>query len=154
MRSARSVSMAASFAPSRERVAAKSSRTFCTSATQASRSAADRSSPSTPGQFSTSPTLKGRASRTAALIFFDAWASSASSPSFTLIRGAAPVGGVTETRHSTLPRLTRAWISSRSAGSTARSSSESRNCTSRKRPLTLFTSAASDAVGRSRVAAA
>src|SRR6267378_4301795 len=61
MRSARSISMAASFPPSRERVAAKSSSISRTSATQASRSSADRSSPSTPGQCSTSPTLKGRA---------------------------------------------------------------------------------------------
>ena len=148
------MSMAASFAPSRERVAAKSSSSSCTSTTQASRSAAARSSPSTPGQCSTSPTLKGCASGIAALTFRDVSASAASKPSFTLICGAAAVGGVTETRISTLPRLTRAWISSRNAGSTERSSSASRNCTSRKRPLTLFTSAASDAVGSSRVAAA
>src|SRR5438132_11540373 len=43
MRSARSISMAASFPPSRERVAAKSSSISRTSATQASRSSDDRS---------------------------------------------------------------------------------------------------------------
>src|SRR6266568_2460828 len=153
-RSARSRSILPSFSPSRERVAANSSRSSRTSATQASRTSAERSSPSTPGQCSASPTHSGCASGIAVRTLRETSASAASSASFTLICGAAPAGGVTETRHSTLPRPTRAWISSRSIGSTARSSSGSRNWTSRKRPLTLFSSAASEATGKSRVAAA
>src|SRR5580765_15787 len=66
MRSVCSMSIFASLPPSRERVAEKSSRSSCIRVTQASRNTLDRSSASTPGQPSTSPTLKGRASGTAA----------------------------------------------------------------------------------------
>ena len=59
-----------------------------------------------------------------------------------------------KTRQSTLPRETRAPICSRSAGSSARSSSAMRNCRSRKRALTERSSSASRPRGESADAAA
>jgi hypothetical protein len=57
-------------------------------------------------------------------------------------------------RQSSLPRETRAPICSRSAGSSARSSSAMRNCTSRKRALTERNSSVSLPRGESADAAA
>ncbi len=153
--SMRDSSIACSAAPSRWRLSMKPFRqSSMAPATSACRLSCDSSASSaTPGQRSSSLTVKSAASGKWRLTCACISAMLVNSSLLTAVE-AVPLFLPNERRHSTLPREVRPMIASRSAGSTARKSSFMRNCRSRKREFTLFSSIVMVPLAVSRLATA
>jgi len=128
MRFTRSRTVAASFSPSRLRVAMSSSsaRRQSSAAMRRSVSSSAGASAITPGQRSTSAMRSGGASGNALRAASPSVLRRDKTSAFSLTTPSA-ASAASDSRQSTLPRDTRSAISSRSIGSCARSSSAMRN---------------------------